>query len=126
MEPVLTTSVDSYPHETNMAEEFNDNSFEDEVKRAKEPVLVNFYAHFDRRSEEQARIMDMVARDYKDRVKIGKVDIPNNPRTVDQEGVRAVAALAMFKNGERVDEIDMKTDVYPEPMVCEFIDRNVS
>jgi thioredoxin 1 len=50
-------------------------------------------------------IVEELAEEYKDRVKVAKMNVDDNTGTPAQYGVRGIPALLFFKNGELVDQI---------------------
>ncbi len=52
-----------------------------------------------------APVLDELAHDYADRVKIAEINVDRNPGTASQHGVRGVPALFFYKNGKLVDQV---------------------
>lgn len=77
-----------------------DANFEDEVLKAKGPVLVDFWAEWCGPCKMIAPMLDEVAAEYQDKLTIVKVDIDNNPRTPQRFNVRGIPTLILFKNGQ--------------------------
>ncbi|BCL38798.1 thioredoxin [Nostoc sp. MS1] len=50
-------------------------------------------------------LMDQLADEYKDRVKVVKVDVDNNKPIFKRFGLRSIPAVLIFKNGELVETI---------------------
>ncbi|MEJ1937255.1 thioredoxin, partial [Nostoc sp. NIES-2111] len=50
-------------------------------------------------------LMDQLADEYKDRVKVVKVDVDNNKPIFKRFGLRSIPAVLIFKNGELVEKI---------------------
>ena len=122
MKSVLTPTASSYPHETNMGvEHFNDYNFENEVRRAQKPVLVEFCATWDGQSRMQRPVIEEVANDYEGRVKVGNVDVDDSPQIAQQVGIRAFPTLVMFKYGLVMEE---QVGFRRKEQISELIDRN--
>ncbi len=82
-----------------------DAEFEREVLEAELPVLVDFWAEWCGPCHVIAPILDELADEYDGRVKFVKLDTEENFDTADHYGIRSLPTLAVFKGGERVDQI---------------------
>jgi len=76
-----------------------DNSFESDVLKAEGAVLVDFWAEWCGPCKMIAPILDEIASEYKDRLRIAKLDIDQNPQTPPKYGIRGIPTLILFKNG---------------------------
>ncbi len=76
-----------------------DTSFESDVLKSDKPVLVDFWAAWCGPCKMIAPLLDQVATEYGDRVKICKVDVDANKETPANFNVRGIPTLIMFKNG---------------------------
>jgi thioredoxin 1 len=83
---------------------FTDDSFENDVLNADEPVLVDFWAEWCGPCRVVGPVVDELAGEYEGKAKIGKVDVDNN-QIATEYGVRSIPTLLIFKNGEVVDQI---------------------
>ena len=52
-----------------------------------------------------APLIDELAAEFKDRVKVGKVDVDQNPELSRRFGIRSIPSLLFFKNGQLVDQL---------------------
>lgn len=80
----------------------SDQSFEQEVLKAKEPVLVDFWAEWCGPCKMQGPIVSEVAKSFEGKAKIGKLDVDQNPQMSQKYGVMSIPTLAIFKGGEVV------------------------
>lgn len=83
-----------------MANAVTDASFEQEVLKAAEPVLVDFHAQWCGPCKAMAPALDQVANDLKGKVKIVKIDVDENPRVTGAYQIRAMPTLILFKGGK--------------------------
>jgi thioredoxin 1 len=79
--------------------------FDKEVLQSPIPVLVDFWAPWCGPCRRIAAEVDAVAADVKDKAKVVKVNVDENPGLADQYGVRGIPHLAIFKGGRVVDQI---------------------
>ena len=88
-----------------MAMQVNDKNFEDEVLQSDIPVLVDFWAPWCGPCKAIGPVIDKLAEEYVDRVKIVKMNVDDNPTTPGKYSIRAIPTLILFKGGEIVDQV---------------------
>ena len=76
-----------------------DASFESDVLKSGEPVLVDYWAEWCGPCKMIAPILDEIAEEYAGKVKIAKLNIDENPQTPPKYGIRGIPTLMLFKNG---------------------------
>lgn len=76
-----------------------DESFEAEVLKADRPVLVDYWAEWCGPCRMIAPILDEIAGEYADRVKICKLNVDENQNTPPKYGIRGIPTLMLFRNG---------------------------
>jgi thioredoxin 1 len=81
----------------------SDDSFEQEVLKSDLPVLVDYWAEWCGPCKMIAPILDEVARDYGERVRVVKVNVDENQSVPAKYGIRGIPTLMLFRNGEVVD-----------------------
>ncbi|HMN45566.1 MAG TPA: thioredoxin TrxA [Povalibacter sp.] len=77
-----------------------DASFEDDVLKSGQPVLLDFWAEWCGPCKMIAPMLDEIADEYKSKVTIAKINIDDNPRTPQRFNVRGIPTLILFKNGQ--------------------------
>ena len=85
--------------------EFTDDNFDAEVLQSSTPVLVDFWATWCAPCKAIAPVLDLLADEYAGKVKIGKVNVDENPATPGQYGVRGITTLILFKDGQILDQL---------------------
>ena len=76
-----------------------DATFDEEIAGSAEPVLVDFWAEWCGPCKMIAPILDEIATEYKDKLRVAKIDIESNPQTPPKFGIRNIPTLILFKNG---------------------------
>ncbi|NOZ09964.1 MAG: thioredoxin TrxA [Gammaproteobacteria bacterium] len=77
----------------------SDDTFEDEVLKSGDPVLVDYWAEWCGPCKMIAPILDEIAKEYAGRLKVAKLNIDENPGTPPKYGIRGIPTLMLFKDG---------------------------
>ena len=85
--------------------EITDANFDQEVLQSDLPVLIDFWAVWCGPCRMVAPIVEELAGEYDGKVKVGKLDVDNNPDTAVKYGIRSIPSLLIFKGGEVVENI---------------------
>ncbi|MCP4994608.1 MAG: thioredoxin TrxA [Gammaproteobacteria bacterium] len=99
-----------------------DDSFETDVLQSGVPVLVDYWAEWCGPCKMIAPVLDEIAGEYADRVKIAKLNIDDNPNTPPKFGIRGIPTLMLFKDGE-VEAT--KVGAVSKSQLTAFIDSNL-
>ena len=79
-----------------------DSTFESEVIRSDQPVMVDFWAPWCAPCLTMGQTLEEVAPKMHGRVKIVKINVDENPRVATQLGLRSIPSLIFFKDGRPV------------------------
>ena len=84
---------------------FSDNTFDSDVLKSDTPVLVDFWATWCAPCKMLAPTIDAIADEFSGQLKVGKVNVDENPGTPGTYGVRGIPTVILFKGGKVVDQI---------------------
>src|SRR5438045_3590171 len=82
-----------------------DQSFEKDVLKSDVPVLVDFWAEWCGPCRALGPKLEEIATELKDKVRIVKLNVDENPSVPAKYGVRGIPTMILFKAGQEVDQI---------------------
>ena len=94
----------------------SDADFEQEILKSDIPALVDFWAAWCGPCRAIAPVVEELARDYQDKVKVAKMNVDENAKTPAKYGIRAIPTLIVFKGGQVVEQITGAIDLFPTLM----------
>ena len=100
----------------------NDDNFESEVLNSEIPVLVDFWAEWCGPCRALAPVIEEIAEDYSGELKVGKLNVDENPGAPSAYDVRSIPTLVVFKDGAVLDRI---VGALPRNHIADLVDSVV-
>lgn len=100
----------------------SDDSFETDVLKADQPVLVDFWAEWCGPCKQIGPYLEEIATEMGEQVTVAKLNIDDNPMTPSKFGVRGIPTLILFKNGEVAAT---KVGALPKSKLVEWIQSSL-
>ena len=99
--------------------EFTSENFELEVIKSSQPVMVDFWAEWCGPCKMIAPVLEEIAGEYAEKLKVCKMDVDANPNTAPKYGIGGIPTLILFNNG---DVAGTKVGALSKTQLSEFID----
>ena len=100
----------------------SDEGFDTDVLQSDKPVLVDYWAEWCGPCKMIAPILEEVASEYGEKIKVCKLNIDENQETPPRYGIRGIPTLILFKNGE-VEAT--KVGALSKTQLQSFLDDNI-
>ena len=103
-------------------QQVSDTSFEGDILKSEKPVLVDFWAPWCGPCRSVAPIVDELATQYKDRIKVAKINVDESSQVAMKYQITSIPTFILFKNGQVADRV---LGAIPRSEFVKFIDRNI-
>jgi len=100
----------------------SDDSFEQEVLQSEKPVLIDYWAEWCGPCKMIAPVLEEVASEYADKIRVAKLNIDENPATPPKYNVRSIPTLLLFKDGEVQAQ---QVGAVSKSQLTAFLDENI-
>jgi thioredoxin 1 len=99
-----------------------DDNWKTEVGEASEPVLVDFWAEWCAPCRMIGPAVEALAATYKGRVKVGKLDVDDNPGVAQAFGIRSIPTLLVLRGGKVVEQ---QVGAVPQSQIAAMLDSQL-
>ena len=103
-----------------MEQIFTDANFEQEVLKSEKPVLVDFWAPWCGPCQMMGPIIEELAKETEGKIKIGKMNVDENPATAEKFGIMSIPSVKIYKEGKVIKEF---TGVQSKESLKEELDK---
>ena len=100
----------------------SDSNFDADVLKSSKPVIVDFWAEWCGPCKQIGPILEEIGKANKDKLKILKLNIDDNPQTPQKFGVRGIPTMMLFKDGKL---LDTKVGSLPKNLLESWLDSNL-
>jgi len=87
------------------ATDVTDATFAEEVLNSKETIMVDFWAEWCGPCKAVSPILDQIAAEHSDKIKIVKLNVDDNPLMARKYKITSIPAMKVFRNGEVVKTV---------------------
>ena len=102
--------------------DISDDTFEEEVLKSELPVLVDFWAVWCAPCKMIVPTLEHLAQNYKERLKVFKMNIDENMKISAKFGIRSIPTLLLFKGGELKETI---VGALPQNKIVDVISKHI-
>ncbi|MCD6550490.1 thioredoxin [bacterium] len=99
-----------------------DQNFEQEIKNAQKPFLVDFWAIWCAPCSILGPILDKIAKDYEDKIILGKANMDAVPITASKFGITQIPTVVLFWKGKPISGF---VGARPEHIIKEWLDKTL-
>ena len=100
-----------------------DDSFDETIKNAQGPVLVDFWAAWCGRCKMIAPYLEQIAGEVEGKATVAKVNVDENGDLSARFGIRSIPTLVIFKDGRVVDQ---QTGALPKDQIRSLLQKHIA
>ncbi|MEA1965105.1 MAG: thioredoxin [Candidatus Aerophobetes bacterium] len=99
---------------------FNQGNWEEEVLNSHLPVMIDFWTEWCAPCHMLAPLVEKMVTEYQGKVKVGRLNVDENPDIAAKYGIRGIPTVLFFKSGQLADRI---VGVAPEKVLNEKLEN---
>jgi thioredoxin 1 len=107
---------------SDLVKDTSDSSFENDVLKSDQPVLVDFWAAWCAPCRMLAPTVEAVAEKYSGNARVMKLNVDDNPSVSQRYGIKGIPTLILFKNGKEEERVVGATS---EGAISRMIDKHI-
>ena len=109
--------------DSEMVFEVTDQNFGDEIESSTGLTIIDFWAAWCGPCQMVAPIVAELAKEYQDQgLRVGKLDVDQNPSTASKFGIRSIPSILFFKDGKHVDTV---VGAVPKPFLEAKVNEHI-
>jgi thioredoxin 1 len=109
--------------DSQLVSELNDDNFGDEIESSNGLAMVDFWAAWCGPCRMVAPIVADLAEEYSEQgLRVGKLDVDQNPATASKFGIRSIPSILFFKDGKHVDTV---VGAVPKPFLEAKVNEHI-
>jgi len=83
----------------------SESNWEEEVIKSNIPVMVDFWAEWCMPCKMISPAVEKISNEWGEKIKVGKLNVDENPSIAGKYGIMGIPAILFFKNGDLVDQV---------------------
>jgi len=103
--------------------EITDAAFNVEVLQSDKPVLVDFWAEWCMPCRFVAPVVESMAKEFATRIKVGKVNVDDNPAVAEEYRISSIPTLLLFNSGRIVETI---VGAVPREQIVKILNKHLA
>ncbi len=109
--------------DSEMVFEVTDQNFGDEIESSTGLTIIDFWAAWCGPCQMVAPIVADLAKEYQEQgLRVGKLDVDQNPSTASKFGIRSIPSILFFKDGKHVDTV---VGAVPKPFLEAKVNEHI-
>ncbi len=97
-------------------------NFETEVVQSPQPVVVDFWAEWCQPCRMIAPVLEQIAEEQDEKLKIVKLNVDENPSMMQKFGIRGIPTMILFKDGKPVETL---VGFMPKPAIVGKLEKHI-